>query len=160
MSERPLECSECKKTIAVQLTEVIGHHFSRTHMCADCPCANRYANVEGAHPQTDLGEGSAGICCGNCRTTLTGIRTGHPLGCSECYAVFADILCNEIFSPLPIIPMHCGRSVGEGGDISPSLRLFALNEALKETLEREAYEEAARIRDQIKALTEKADGDQ
>ena len=159
MTDRPLECSECKKAISVQFTEVIGNNFSRTHMCADCPNINRHSHSD-AHPHTDLSEGSAGICCGNCRTTLTGIRTGHSLGCSECYAVFADILCNEIFSPLPIIPMHCGRSVGEGGDISPSLRLFALNEALKETLEREAYEEAAHIRDQIKALTEKSDGDQ
>lgn len=159
MTDRPLECSECKKPIAVQHTEVIGNNLSRSHMCAECPCFNRYPFGENPQLSADASEATAGICCGNCRTTLTGIRTGHSLGCSECYAVFADILCNEIFAPLPIIPMHCGRSVGEGGDISPSLRLFALNEALKETLEREAYEEAARIRDQIKALTEKADGD-
>jgi protein arginine kinase activator len=38
--------------------------------------------------------------------------------------------------------------------INPSSRLLALNEALKETLSREDYEQAAWLRDQIKALTE------
>lgn len=160
MSERPLECSECKKQIAVHYSEVAGFQVTRTQMCADCPCFNHISAEANGHHRPDLAEGTTGICCGNCRTTLTAIRTGHPLGCSECYAVFADILCSEIFAHLPITAVHCGRSSKEGGDISPSLRLFALNEALKETLEREAYEEAARIRDQIKALTENGNGEQ
>lgn len=159
MSERPLECSECKKPIAVQYSDVAGSQLNRSHMCADCPCFHRNYLEDSGRQRADLSDGATGICCGNCRTTLTAIRTGHPLGCSECYAVFADILCSEVFAALPTMAMHCGRSSKESGDISPSLRLFALNEALKETLEREAYEEAARIRDQIKALTEKEHGD-
>ncbi len=35
--ERPLECSECKKPIAVKYTEIVGHSIIHTCMCADCP---------------------------------------------------------------------------------------------------------------------------
>ena len=41
-------------------------------------------------------------------------------------------------------------------EISPTLRLIALNEALDETLIREDYEQAALLRDQIRALKEKS----
>ena len=51
-------------------------------------------------------------------------------------------------------PIHIGRAPGESLAISPSSRLLALNEALKETLNREDYEQAAWLRDQIKALTD------
>ena len=53
------------------------------------------------------------------------------------------------------LPLHIGRAPGEANEISPSLRLLALNEALNETLKREDYEQAAWLRDQIKDLTEK-----
>jgi protein arginine kinase activator len=52
------------------------------------------------------------------------------------------------------IPVHIGRTPGEVHEISPSLRLLALNEALGEMLKSEDYEQAAWLRDQIKALTE------
>jgi protein arginine kinase activator len=51
-------------------------------------------------------------------------------------------------------PIHLGRAPGQTMAINPSSRLLALNEALKETLQREDYEQAAWLRDQIRALTE------
>ncbi len=53
-----------------------------------------------------------------------------------------------------------GRAPGEKIEISPSLKLIALNEALSETLSREDYEQAAWLRDQIKKLTESPNGTQ
>ncbi|MBB64423.1 MAG: hypothetical protein CMO81_05110 [Waddliaceae bacterium] len=49
-------------------------------------------------------------------------------------------------------PVHVGRAPGQSAEMSPTLRLVALNEALKETLSREDYEQAAWLRDQIKEL--------
>jgi protein arginine kinase activator len=51
--------------------------------------------------------------------------------------------------------IHIGRGPGQMQEISESMRLLALNEALTETLQREDYEQAALLRDQIKALTDK-----
>ncbi len=44
-------------------------------------------------------------------------------------------------------------------EINPSLRILALNEALNEMLKSEKYEQAAWLRDQIKALTDEREGD-
>jgi protein arginine kinase activator len=162
--DRPLECGECKKPIAIRYTEIVGDSITHTSMCADCPELQR--RLHGTNPRELVANqaGAAGLECGNCGTTLEEIKRGHRLGCSECYTVFEDVLLLEMqaanrLSPriLPAkksIPVHIGRAPGERLAINPSSRLLALNEALKETLSREDYEQAAWLRDQIKALTE------
>jgi protein arginine kinase activator len=89
-----------------------------------------------------------------------------PLGCCQCYETFADQIQNELISSGRVpgslshiksgTPMHVGRSPGETVELSPSLRLKALNQALADTLKGEDYEQAAWLRDQIKQLTEKS----
>lgn len=166
--ERPLECTECKKPVAVFYTEIIGEMVTRTCMCADCPVLQR--KLKGTPHVTETASGSevsAGLACGNCGTTLEAIRLGHPLGCDICYEVFDDILLAEMLAANKIparlatvrksIPIHIGRTTGSVQEISPALRLLALNEALNEMLKSEDYEQAAWLRDQIKALTDKAE---
>ncbi len=55
--------------------------------------------------------------------------------------------------------LHTGRIPGQTQEISSSMRLLALNEALNETIQREDYEQAAWLRDQIKALTDDQQSD-
>lgn len=162
--DRPLECGECKRPIAVWYTEIIGDSIIRTSMCADCPELQK--RLHGTHPKDLVANqtGSANLECGNCGTKLEEIKRGHRLGCSECYTIFGDVLLHELqvthyISPRLLsgkknLPLHLGRAPGEKLTINPSSRLLALNEALKETLNREDYEQAALLRDQIKALTE------
>jgi protein arginine kinase activator len=163
--DRPLECSECKKPIVIRYTEIVGDSITHTSMCADCPELQR--RLHGTSPRELVANqtGSpAGLECGNCGTTLEEIKRGHRLGCPECYAVFEDVLlidlqASNLLSPRisptkKSIPIHIGRSPGERLAINPSSRLLALNEALNETLKREDYEQAAWLRDQIKALTD------
>lgn len=164
--DRPLECSECKKPIAIRYTEIVGDSIIHTSMCADCPELQR--RLHGTSPKELVANQAgtpAGLECGNCGTTLEEVKRGHRLGCPVCYTVFEDVLLIELQAanrvPARIIAakkgplIHIGRSPGEKVAISPSSRLLALNEALKETLGREDYEQAASLRDQIKALTEK-----
>lgn len=164
--DRPLECGECKKAIAIRYTEIVGDSMTHTSMCADCP--ELQLRLHGTHPR-DLVANQAGIiaglACGNCGVTLEDVKRGHRLGCSGCYTVFEDVLLMEMQEnrrfPSRLTPLkkgaslHIGRNPGEKLSISPFSRLLALNEALNETLSREDYEQAARLRDQIKALTEK-----
>jgi protein arginine kinase activator len=163
--DRPLECSECKKPIAILYTEIVGDSFTHTSMCADCP--ELQLRLHGTSPQELVANqtGSpAGLECGNCGTTLEEVKRGHRLGCSECYTVFEDVLLMEIQAANRLsprisltkknLPLHMGHSPGERLTVNPSSRLLALNEALKEMLNREDYEQAAWLRDQIKAITD------
>lgn len=163
--ERPLECTECKRPIAFHYTEIVGEMKACTGMCSDCPILR--LKLQGTpHIEQGANKKEVGtLACGNCGTTLESIRVGTPLGCDVCYEVFGDLLLAEMIAaekvPLRIskakksIPVHIGRSPGQNIEISPSLRLLALNEALNETLKSEDYEQAAWLRDQIKALTDK-----
>ncbi|SCA62622.1 hypothetical protein SCG7109_AB_00690 [Chlamydiales bacterium SCGC AG-110-M15] len=168
-AERPLECSECKKKIAVEYTEILGENVSHTCMCSDCPVLQQHlygATSSSSGVSTDV---PAGLCCGRCDTTLEAVRMGNPVGCEECYEVFADVLVAEMTSANKIshkiapdktkksVAIHIGRSPGETAEVNPSLRLIALNEALDDVLKREDYEQAAWLRDQIKELEDKGD---
>lgn len=165
LPDRPLECTECRKPIAVKYTEIIGNSITHTSMCNDCPVLRHKLHgtphVEYVAGQVEVG---AELACGNCGTTLDSIRVGAHLGCDVCYEVFDHVLISEMLAagkvPARIqnvkksIPVHIGRSPGEAQEINPSLRLLALNEALNEMLKSEDYEQAAWLRDQIKALTD------
>lgn len=167
LPERPLECGECKKHIEVRYTEIERGQIHETCMCNDCP--ELHKKLRGVNLSTQTGDTSSTthLTCGDCGTSLEEIRVGHPLGCSHCYEVFADTIIYELYSMGKIpeklevekksVPLHIGRAPGESHKVNPSLKLIALNEALDETLKREDYEQAALIRDQINALTEKSE---
>lgn len=168
--ERPLECTECRRPIAVYYTEIVGDIVMRSCMCSECPVLQR--RLRGSPHLETAGEKAEGmsVACGNCGTTLDAIRLGTPLGCAVCYEVFDDILLPEMLAAEKIpqrlatskrsVPIHIGRGPGEVQEMSPSLRILALNEALNETLKKEDYEQAAWLRDQIKELTEKQSSQQ
>lgn len=166
LPERPLECGECKKPIAICYTEISKGHFTHTSMCADCPELQRRLHGLNVSEQTIENRVSKmGVSCGNCGTTLQSVRVGGVLGCSNCYEVFKDIIISELLNLGKIslrtagskknTSLHAGRTPGEISKFNPSAQLIALNEALSETLREEDYEQAALLRDQIKALTDK-----
>lgn len=166
--ERPLDCSECRKPIAVRYTEVLVGSMSSVCMCAECPHLNK--RLFGMPVNTEEGlHGETGLVCGDCGTSLANVRMGSLLGCSHCYEIFGDAIIHElrVAHALPTAfstigqkisaNIHIGRAPGELSEISPTTRLIALNQALIETLHREDYEQAALLRDQIRTLTEHAE---
>lgn len=164
MAERPAECSQCKRNVKVIYKEIVGDSMLCFEMCAECPILQQKL-----HGTPSEGAVTA-LCCEKCHTSLESIETGGPLGCSECSAVFAEPLLSNLIStgrlPARLIktlstkrsaPLHVGKAPGKAIEIAPSSRLTSLNEALNEALKRENYEQAAWLRDQIKALEEKND---
>lgn len=167
--ERPLECSECRRAIRVRYTEVVGDVITSISMCSECPELEKRLHGNKNTAYATPVEGATGLACGNCGTTLEAIRIGTLVGCSSCYEVFENVIIDELYR-VPSIPaklasgkrtqmLHIGRSPGESKEMSLSVRIVALNEALNETLAREDYEQAALLRDQIRDLTEKKEKD-
>lgn len=162
--ERPLECSECKKPVSTRYTEIHGNHLNCTSMCSDCPVLQKRLFGFKRDPISHMAEGSRSLACGNCGTTLESIKMGALLGCESCYEVFEEVILTELTHAKKLpprvnvqkksAPIHIGRAPGEVREFNPQMRLLALNEALTETLKSEDYEQAAKLRDQIKALSE------
>jgi len=165
--DRPLECSECKNPITVHYSEIVGGKCTNTGMCDTCPqLQKKLKGIPFEEHESPTKEGT-GLVCGECGTTLAEVKVSHNVGCSNCYSVFGDVLINELIAAHALfpgivkqrkaVPMHVGRAPGETQEISPSLKLIALNEALEETLKKEDYEQAAMLRDQINELTKESD---
>jgi protein arginine kinase activator len=163
MTERSIECGECKRPVKVIYKEIIGTTVTCTDMCAECPILK--PKLHGDTPTSKSGERS--LCCGVCGTSLESVKVGQPVGCSECYTVFADYIVSELIdaSGIPsslkkkaqtqkLQTLHIGRSPQQSGSPVLSSKLASLNEALNEAVKKENYEQAASIRDQIKALTD------
>jgi protein arginine kinase activator len=172
MTQRPIECGQCKKPIKVIYKEIVGESITCTEMCEDCPVLKE--KLYGTKPSSAAPEGwseaKAGLCCSNCRTTFDAVKMGNPLGCQDCYTVFDSLLISELIAAgkLPMRlrkglasrtppPIHIGRLTKQSASVLSSSRLTALSEALNEALRKENYEEAAVLRDQIKELMEKKD---
>lgn len=170
MGERPVECSHCKKPIKVIYKEITEDSTIVTEMCEDCPVLQRKLHGEPSVPTTaPLGK-ETGLYCGKCDTNLEWVKTGNPLGCSDCYSVFSDILSQELLASHKIPtrlkktiemkraqPIHIGAGPSKVISIALSDQLAPLHEALNEALKKENYEQAAWLRDQIKSITEKKD---
>ena len=170
MVDRPVECTgHCKRPIKIVYKEIADGTMHVSEMCFECPVYEQKLHGE-MRPTQALGsnEGGAGLYCNNCHTSLESVLTGNPLGCAECYAVFADVLLSTLLSEeaLPTHlarnisakksqPLHMGKSPHASLTPPASGRLTTLNEALNEALKKENYEQAAWLRDQIKALIEK-----
>jgi protein arginine kinase activator len=163
--ERPIECSECKKPIKVCYTEIVGKNVYRLGHCEDCPVLRKKLYGEKTTSPTTK-EKQASMCCGGCGLTLEEIQMGSSLGCPLCYGLFSDEIFHQLFQldKLPPkskalkkgSPLYTGRTPGAGEKLDPSLKLISLKEALHETLGREDYEQAAYLRDEIKALEDKS----
>lgn len=170
MGERPVECGQCKKSAKVIYKEIVGNTISVIETCADCPILlnklqGSSPKVNGATPGKEGSE--AGLFCGQCHTPLEAVKMGNPMGCSECYRIFGDLLVQELIAENKIPkqmqnnrrnqPLHIGKTPDKSVRVPVSNQLPALNEALNEALRHENYEEAAWLRDQIKELMDKKD---
>jgi protein arginine kinase activator len=85
--------------------------------------------------------------CGACGFTGEDLRKTGRLGCPECYGVFADILAEVI--------NDCQKGGAHLGKIPASMvnvHRKRLEEKLNEAIAAERFEDAAVLRDQIKAM--------
>lgn len=163
LPERHLECGECKKTVRVLYSEIIGKNITRVAMCNDCPFLREKLRGRSQDITT-----YAEVVCGGCGMTLDAVKMGTHLGCPLCYELFGEEIVQELVASgrlavkTPVIKkgitLHTGRSPATMGDKLPSFQLHTLHQALSETLGREDYEQAALLRDQIKKLTNGKEG--
>lgn len=98
--------------------------------------------------------------CPKCSITWDRLRQDGRAGCSQCYEAFADQL-HEVMKRVQHAPAHHGKKPRAAEKRRNRLehlrarrdhRLEMLNRRLEEAVRAEKYEEAAKLRDQIKMV--------
>ncbi len=164
--DRPLECGSCKKPICFIYKEIEKNLIDTSHMCANCPILQKklHGEIHG-DSKTSWAQNNQGLSCVHCNTTLNMYDSGQTLGCSECYHVFEEPLI-EIIKNGNILPeklqktlektpnhlLHLGKTPRQESTNPISSQVTDLTKALDEALNKENYEQAASLRDQIKRL--------
>ena len=107
-------------------------------------------------PQSALSPYQAGIeRCSTCGLTFTDFRQIGLLGCGDCYQAFGRFL-GPLFRRVHGHISHTGKVPKRtGGKVRIKKEIEELRRKLQEAIAREAYEEAARLRDEIRAKEEK-----
>lgn len=161
-------CDICaKKEATVHLTEIVNDQVTKLNLCEDC------AREKGAQMEehfglsellaglTDIGttvepEVAITTKCPNCGLTYQNFRKMGRLGCSECYEVFKKEL-GPLLKRIHGSDRHVGKVPLKGGKtIKDTRTLQDLKIQLEKAIQTEEFEEAAKLRDKIRDLEQKA----
>ena len=93
------------------------------------------------------------LTCAGCGMTYAQFRKEGKLGCAGCYAAFKKPL-ESLLLKIHGNTQHAGRMPGGlQNDASIRLRIDRLRQELVKAIAAEEYEQAALLRDQVRALT-------
>ena len=157
-------CDVCNKNQAtVHLTEIVDNQMTELHLCEEC-ALKKSAEMEQQFGLSDLLAGmaqfekpteekeSVSAKCQNCGLTYADFKKIGRLGCGECYGAFKKYLV-PLLKRIHGSTLHFGKSPARVTKMSnKKVDLTALRYKLQQAIEAEAFEEAAKIRDQIKEL--------
>ena len=162
-------CDICGKNQAtVHLTEIIDDQMNELHMCEEC-ARQKSAQMESqfglsdllagmaefGKPDTKEAEAVAAVKCANCGLTFADFKRIGRLGCGECYNSFKRYLV-PLLRRIHGSSQHVGKPpVKIAKVLKKRTDLQELRAKLQKAIEIEAFEEAAKIRDQIKEMEKK-----
>ncbi len=163
-------CNICGKTEAtVHLTEIINDQVTKLHLCEAC------AREKGAEMEEHFGlndllaglvdmgtnletEATESIKCPNCGLTYQNFRKIGRLGCSECYEAFKKQI-GPILKRIHGQDRHTGKVPLKSGKTRDDANVLQdLRQRMEKAIQFEEFEEAARLRDEIKKLEAKMKG--
>lgn len=104
------------------------------------------------HEQPPEDENYMQLSCINCGTTYEEFQKSGMVGCSQCYKAFHDPI-EVLLTRVSGHQQHVGRAPGgQGSALSKKLAVDRLKQRLVRAITEEEYEEAAMLRDRIRAL--------
>ena len=151
-------CDKCKKNQAsIHYQQVISGVQTSMNLCSECATSGMYAaplpfeinvsdlnnfiasifNLSGGEKQV--------LKCPECGYTIDRFNETSLLGCEKCYDTFKEEL-------LPVIKNIQGTTQASAGNAPVKEQENTLRAQLLAAVEREDYEQAAVLRDQIKAV--------
>lgn len=174
-------CESCKKNEAtVYFTETVNGHKIKQHLCTDCASiagvipsnmhspflgselslGNLLSTVLGASSNyVDTKPHSASeVRCENCGMTYNEFMQKGKFGCSECFSNYGNVL-DDSLRRIHGSDRHIGKKPKNfienthiTDDKEETLEIDKLQAQLNQAVKEERYEDAARLRDNIRDL--------
>ena len=178
-------CEKCQqKQATVHMQQVINGEKSEYHLCQECAShaespfsfehffqglLNVFAmaydhDQDHEHGQETGGAqkhvASPGPRCPVCKMSFLDFKNAGKLGCGECYKTFNREM-DAVLKNVQGSSLHQGKFPRKfGAGMMAGRKLEHLRASLAKAIADEAYEEAARLRDVIKALREGGERDE
>ena len=154
-----MKCEICKHSDAtVFIKQVIDGVARKLHACPACARSQGFEVklpmpllkdlLFGAGAEAPAKPAAHGRTCPACKMTAAEFRKTSLLGCPACYDAFTEEVTPYLDS-LPENPGHCGKVPARE---RTAAEMAALQRSLQEAVETQSFEEAAQLRDRIRAL--------
>ncbi|MBI4398386.1 MAG: UvrB/UvrC motif-containing protein [Candidatus Omnitrophica bacterium] len=164
-----MTCNVCNlEEATIHLTEIINSKMVELHLCEQC-AYEKGTDVKQYFNFSELVEGLTGgpeavakqggkkeaLRCKSCGISFDEFGKSGRLGCPQCYQTFAKLLA-PLIKRIHRATQHVGkRPTKVSGEVKFHMELRELHERLRKLVEQEAFEDAARVRDQIRQLEER-----
>jgi len=168
-----MKCQQCEKPATFHITELTGEQPQELHLCETCaktylthgdsgttPVAPTLANV--LAKQLQIGKAAEELAkldqrsCPVCGISFYEFRNQGRLGCPHDYVYFEKEL-TPLIANIHGETQHVGkRPRGHEGGTDDQTELIRLRREMDDAKQKEHYERAAKIRDQIRELERQA----
>jgi len=143
------------------LTEIVDGQMKKIDLCEECAQEKGVTDPEGfaladlllgLGASSEMEQGSAELECPTCGFSNADFKKSGRLGCSNCYTTFAEPL-EGVLKQMHKGTQHVGKAPKAlRAQLDFSKQRDKLTEQLTKAIETEAYEMAAKLRDQLKDL--------
>jgi protein arginine kinase activator len=159
-----MKCQKCTKAATLHITELVTEEqVEELHLCEEC--AQKYLyNPQQQKQNSKLGQLSQGDEsdepamlnreCTICGLKFVDFRNTGRLGCPHDYQAFREEL-TPLLENIHGETRHCGKTPRRLPQTKQKeSELVGLRKSLMQAVNKEAYEEAAKLRDRIRELEE------
>jgi len=170
-------CQSCnERESTVHLTKIVNGQVMQMHLCQECAQKvqgiglNLYPGMVSEFLQALFGmntieqsgqaiSADAQEKCPGCGRTFAQIQQAGKMGCSQCYEKFEnqmELLLRRIHGGghhVGKVPLRCGTSIRNRQELGN------LRSKLQELINKEEFEEAAKVRDRIRDLEKMSGGE-
>jgi protein arginine kinase activator len=158
-----MKCQKCTKAATLHITEILGEdQVEELHLCEDCAQKYLYepqqqkSGAKASAPSGEEIEEPAVLNreCQVCGIKFVDFRNSGRLGCPHDYQEFREEL-TPLLENIHGETRHCGKTPRrQPQNKQTQSELIQLRKQLLSAVNKEAYEEAARLRDRIRRLEE------
>lgn len=161
-------CNICgTKEATIHLTEIINGKMAEVHICEACAeekgtefktyfnFGDLLTGVSGLESEMGASGKKISLTCKDCGMNYEDFAKNGRLGCAGCYASFQKPL-TIVIKQVQRSGSHVGKKPSRIPKETRSVHdLRQLQEKLRKSIQDEAFEEAARLRDEIKQALDK-----